>query len=54
MNNITDQQWKELQLKICELQQRIEFMKQEFQFQLAVLENQVDRINDMFDGSDDE
>ena len=54
MNNITDKQWTELQLKICELQQRMHFMKQQFEYQLAAMENQIKRISGMFDGSDDE
>ena len=48
MNRITDEQWKELQLKICELQQRIEFMRRQFEYQMAVTENQIDRISDIF------
>ena len=51
MNNITDKQWTELQLKICELQQRMHFMKQQFEYQLAAMENQIKRVNDMFDDS---
>ena len=49
MNRIADEQWKELQLKICELQQRVEFMKQRFEYQLSAMESQVDRIGDMFE-----
>ena len=45
---ITDQQWTDLQLKICELNQRIEFMRQQFQYQLEEIDNQVNRINNMF------
>ena len=51
MNRITDEQWKELQLKICELQQRMEFMRRQFEYQLAVIENQMGRIDDMFAGA---
>ena len=58
MNNITDKQWTELQLKICELQQRMHFMKQQFEYQLAAMENQIKRINDIFadagNGNNDE
>ena len=57
INRVIDSDWKELQLKICELQQRMEFMRRQFQYQLAAMQNQVDRISDMFadagNGSDD-
>ena len=49
MNRITDKQWTELQLKICELQQQMEFMRQQFQYQLAEIGNQIDWINEIFD-----
>ena len=58
MDRITDKQWTELQLKICELQQRMHFMKQQFEYQLAAMENQIKRINDIFadagNGNNDE
>ena len=54
MTDIKDSDWKKLQLQVCELQQRMEFLRQMFEFQLAAMQNQVDRVNDMFDGSDDE
>ena len=49
INRVIDSDWKELQLKICELQQRMEFMRRQFQYQLAAMQNQVDRIGDMFE-----
>ena len=58
INRVIDSDWKELQLKICELQQRMEFMRQQFQYQLAAMQNQVERINDIFadagNGNNDE
>lgn len=52
MNKLTDQQWKELHLKIAELNQKFEFMKQQLQFQVVVIGNQIDRINDIFEDAD--